>query len=435
MKFIADRFEGSFVVLFLLISLGLFWPPSAYFGGVAALAGKSDPYNAATFALLAGFLTIGCVVRRDRMLRLLYCAWPVLALVGLAFLSTYWSEAPDLTVRRAGTLAETTLFGIYLLARYDMDQLVALLVKVFFFTALASFASMAVAPDLAMAHNINHVDSWRGAFTDKNDLGSFAAIAILVSLFAFRDRDGRRWVAAISLAASVALLQLADSKTPLVGLIAAIYVAVLGATFRRRSGGGMAVGYLLIVIGLIGAALVAVQFDAAMALLNRNPTLTSRTQIWNLTLAFFNDKPGLGYGYGAFWRQDGVAAHEVQALLQWPVPTAHNAWIEMGLAMGRLGIGLQAFVWLVAFYRVARVLTFPAARHVLLSASILIMILVVMLTESTFLSSGTITWILFTVVTVYLGQERILYRAARRSNVGEAVAARPAGAVPVGSSP
>jgi O-antigen ligase len=433
MKILADRLEGLIVSLFLLITLGLFWTPNAYFGTVTALSGESNPYSAASFAVLAGILAIGCVVRRDRILRLLYCAWPVFALVGLAFLSAYWSEAPYLTLRHAGTLAETTLFGIYLLARYDLGQLVALLVKVFVVAALASFAMMLIAPNLAIAHNINHLDSWRGAFTDKNDLGSVAAIAILISLFAFWSRNGGRWIAAISIAANILLLQLADSKTPLVGLVAALYVAILCASLRRRTGTGMALGYVLTTIGLAGAAFVAFHFAGAMALLNRSPTLTSRTQIWDLTIAFFGHKPWLGYGYVAFWRQDGVAAHQVQALLQWPVPTAHNAWIETGLAMGWLGIGLQAFVWLVASYRVGRALTLPAVHHVVLSAGILAMIFVIMLTESTFLSPGSIIWVLFTVVTVHLGHQTILYRAARRSETRDGtVARRPV--IPVGGA-
>ncbi len=119
MKFLLDHLEGACVAAFLAICIGLFWPPDAYFGQANPLAGESSPYHVVAFALLAVLLAGGIVGRFGRFSRLLRGAWPALALVALAFISTFWSEAPELSLRKATTLAETTLFAVYLLTRYD----------------------------------------------------------------------------------------------------------------------------------------------------------------------------------------------------------------------------------------------------------------------------------------------------------------------------
>src|SRR5437588_2925425 len=234
MKFLLDHIEGICVAAFLAICVGLFWPPDGYFSQTSPLAGESNPYHLTVFALLAALLACGIVGRFERFTRLLVTAWPALALVALAFLSTFWSQAPEIGLRKAATLAETTLFAIYLLTRYELGELVALLVKLFAVAAVASFAMIILAPDLAMSHNLSHLTAWRGAFTDKNNLGGIAALAILLAIYALYNRLGGRTIALVALVLNAVLLYLADSKTPIVALLAALYVVVLAASFRRR---------------------------------------------------------------------------------------------------------------------------------------------------------------------------------------------------------
>src|SRR5207302_4153252 len=106
--------------------------------------------------------------------------------------------------------------------------------------------------------------------------------------------------------------------------------------------------------------------------------------------------------------------YQVQALLQWPVPSAHNAWIEQGLWFGWVGIGLLAFVWLVASYRVWRLIAAPQARHVVFCAALLAFIFIGLLPESAFFSPAELTWVLFTVAVVYLGQQISVAHAEAR---------------------
>ena len=146
-------------------------------------------------------------------------AWPVLALVALAYLSAFWSDAPDLVLRRATTLAITTLFAIYLIVRFDLGRLVAMLVKFNALAVVGSFAVAAVAHHLAVCGSIDYPTAWRGVYTAKNTLGGMSAFGILVAVYALRHGYGSRLIAAAVIPGNIALLYLSQSATPLMLLL------------------------------------------------------------------------------------------------------------------------------------------------------------------------------------------------------------------------
>jgi O-antigen ligase len=403
MSFLGEKIEGLLIAAFLIISFGLFWPPDLYFAKGETLAGESSPYHFAAFVVLTALLAIGGLARREQLPRLVLSGWPFLALGAFAMLSAYWSDAPELTIRRSVTFTETTLFAIYLLARYDLPEFIALIERIFLFGAVASIVMMIAAPNLAYAHNYTHVDSWRGAYADKNTLGAVATLAIMTSVYAFRHRYGPRWVAVSCFVLNLALLHFADAKTPVVGLIAACYAALLVNQLQRRTASGLLFGFLLLVIGLASVAFVTLDYSDVMAALNRSPTLSSRTKIWDLALMYIGRRPWLGYGYGSFFRVGGLEASQLQKIMDWDVPTVHNAWLEQALGLGWIGVSLIGLVCLISFRRIGRAMRLPAPNHAAFCAALLTALLMETLTESNFLTAADFVWVLFVVPGVYLG--------------------------------
>ena len=73
-------------------------------------------------------VTVALFVRRlGSLLPLLARNWLLLAIALLAILSSLWSLDPALTLRRGAALLATTLFGIYLAARFPPPELLRLL--------------------------------------------------------------------------------------------------------------------------------------------------------------------------------------------------------------------------------------------------------------------------------------------------------------------
>jgi len=406
--------ERAVTFAFLILFAGIMWPPDSYFSGtILTPQGTSNIYDFLEFAALLPFLAIGFFVWRRDLPRLAICAWPVLALAVFAFLSAFWSDDPALVIRRAGTVTATTLFGVYLAARGDLGDLVATLVKVYAIAAIVSLVMVVVAPQTGTVTGDYYTHAWRGAFTDKNELGMACAEAIILSVYAFRRRYGPRWLAGLTIAGFLVLLVGSQSKTPVIVMVAALYGALLVMALRRRSGAGLVVGYTLLVVGLTAGALLAVGWQDALAFLGRDPTFTNRTRIWQLALEYIARRPWFGWGYGGFWREDSADAQIFWTALGFKTPHAHNSWLELALGFGWVGVGVAALCWLAAFYRTLRVAAAPHAVHVAFCLSLLAGIFFENLSEFEFFRSGRLMFALFVAVLTYLGRELILYRAVR----------------------
>jgi O-antigen ligase len=401
---------------FLALFAGIMWPPDAYFASQITLPlpqGSSNIYDFAEFAGLLAFLAIALVVVRRRLPELVVCAWPALALAGLAFASAFWSDDPALVVRRAGTVTLSTLFGVYLAARGDLAALVATLVKVYAIAAVFSLILALALPQFGTMTGDAYRHAWRGAFTDKNELGMVCGEGIIFAVYAFRRRYGPRGTAVFTIAASLVLLIGSESKTPIVVMAAALYAALLVMALRRRSAAGLALGFALLAAGLAVGALLAAGWQEALAALGRDPTFTNRTRIWQLALDYIARRPWLGYGYESFFRADSADANLIWTLVGFKTPHAHNSWLEIGLGMGVIGVGAAALAWLVAFYRTLRVATAPHVEHIAFCFALLAGIFFENLSEFEFFRAGRLMWALFVAVLVYLGREVILLRASR----------------------
>ena len=428
MQLIGRQLEILFTALFLLMMQGVFWPPLSYLSKVQGALDASDPLSAAAHAGLILFLVVVSLARPRQMLEGVRIAWPIIILLGLAYLSAFWSDAPELVLRRATTLAATTLFAIYLACRFDLGRLVSLLVKLNACAVVASIVVVAVAPRLGLSGSEDYPNAWRGVFTAKNALGSMSAFGAMIALYALWRGYGPRLIAAALIPANLLLLYMAQSATPIVLLFAASYVAVVASAFRRGNGAGFLVGFALVVIGILGIGLLAVGWTEILALLNRSPTLTGRSDIWDAAITYISQRPWLGYGYGAFWRSDAVEARTIWGSLRWIVPHSHNAWLEVGLALGIVGLAGAVLVWLAALYRAVRVLTLPRATHFVFCVAIIVAILVVNLTEYEFLRADNYLWVFFTLAFVHLGHEAAAHRAAREA-AAPLLPRRPIGAI------
>lgn len=418
MRYLTRAFERFAIFILLLVAATVFWPPNAYFNGPATAPSNVvvNVYDTFAFFATAAFLAIGFLAHRRQLPGLLWCGWPILLMLGLAFLSATWADAPDTVLRRSAALTVYTMFGFYLALRLEMDEFVAMMVKLWAFAVIASLVMIVVAPRLAISGNVTYAYAWRGAFTDKNILGSACGLGVIFSVYALRHRYGPRWIAVITILGSLVLLKLSESKTPIVVMLAVAYAALIGTALRRRSGLGLVVGFAATLAALATVSFIGLDPVDALAALGRDPTLTNRVPIWHLAIGYIERHPWLGYGYEGFWRLDGVEANQIWATMHWRVPHAHNGWIEIGLSLGLVGIGVMAFIWLCAVYRAVRVITLPHARHAVFCLALMAGVLMENMTEYAFFRRGEILWLLFVIAFVYLGRELAASHARQRAD-------------------
>ena len=311
----------------------------------------------------------------------------ILALTLLALLSAY-NPTTRFVICRTGGVAGHDPFGTISSPGRSRRADRAAVKKLYALAAAAAFAIFAVAPKLVLANNEVYTTAWQGAFIDKNELGMACALGFLFSVYALRRGHGPRLLAIFTIVASLVLLWLSQSRTPIIVIVAVGYIALVCTALRRRSGIGLIIGCLLFLIG-IGAVLgLALDPAGALEALGRDPTLTKRVPLWHLVYGYIERRPWFGYGYDSFWRLNGPEANEIWAAIHWNASHAHNAMLELALGLGIVGVGFGAFVWGTVITRFVRVATAPEAIHAVFWTALTAGIFVQNLTGARFFAAG-----------------------------------------------
>jgi O-antigen ligase len=87
-----------------------------------------------------------------------------------------------------------------------------------------------------------------------------------------------------------------------------------------------------------------------LKIMGRDPTLTDRTQIWDLLLALTTNTwfgTWFGTGFENFWL--GPRLDKIWSMYRWGPAQAHNGYIEIFLNLGWIGIALLAVILLIGY--------------------------------------------------------------------------------------
>jgi O-antigen ligase len=188
------------------------------------------------------------------------------------------------------------------------------------------------------------------------------------------------------------LLRAANSATSLVCLLVAIGVLLssrmpLIRRDLRRVVTASAVAVVVLVILEMAFEISA----TAIAMLGRDPTLTTRVSMWAELLAM-GTNPVIGVGFESFWLGDRVLGiwERYGRLIQ-----AHNGYLEVYLNLGLVGVAILLAGMLSGLVKVRRHLETDRASGILRLCFVLVAILYNW-TEATFVGVSNV-WMLFLV--------------------------------------
>lgn len=269
--------------------------------------------------------------------------WPMLLYPAVCAVSVLWSPVPEESLIAALQLAVTVLAGIYVGTAFGLAGLAGLVLTGLGLTMAASVLNLGGALPPAW--------SWEGGFlgiyTNKNALGQRAVLLSLTLLLFMTEARGRaRWIYALALAATGALLLLSRSATSWVVVLAAGGAMAFLLIRAARARVGLAVVALTGVLAL-AASLLILRIDPMQGLLvalGKSSTLTGRTDVWQAALAQIAERPLLGAGHQAFWTAPDHAreARLLAALYGDTVASFHNFVLEILVATGPLGLAAMA---------------------------------------------------------------------------------------------
>src|ERR1700730_3171220 len=282
-------------------------------------------------AVAAALGAVGLYIAKAKRL------WPLFSWPFLALLSAIWSLAPGLTAYHAVQLFMTMLVGLVMHERLGLYRVVVLLFIALAIGVLTSVAAVALGPSFALSVR----GEWTGIFQHKNVLGFSAAILTYTGLVLAK----RYWllVLPILVLAATALVQ-ARSATSLVGLCVMVVVLPAALILRLRFYSFAAAGSFLVAAAALAAGWALVGgtslVEDLLGALERDDTLTGRSDLWDFGWEAFLAHPILGLGYKAYWISDETSAAYLRYFVRQDLWYFHNNLLEVAVATGLVGVAI-----------------------------------------------------------------------------------------------
>jgi exopolysaccharide production protein ExoQ len=328
------------------------------------------------------------------ILRTMFKQKAVLAFPILAVISVCWSADPLLTLRKGILLTLLASFAWFFATCYSPGDQRRLLMATGVVMALTSIAMVLLFPQYGIAST----GEWKGVFGQKNHLGLCMAFAFSGLAFC-RFTNGRGLLKTASLALlPIGLILLSQSKTALI--LAAVLVAVrmIGPLMVRARRDQLPFLLYSALAGVLIAAFAAT-FGREMILtaLGRDTTLTGRTEHWAILATFAVHHLWLGYGFQAFWTNQGDALSAMNAIGA-GMTGSDSGYMDLLLQFGVVGLGMMLLVLLVSARDFVKLLRRPSVPLLAFwYAGLILMVYVGSITEGLFPGSGGVSTFVFVV--------------------------------------
>ena len=312
----------------------------------------------------------------------------------LIVISMMWSELPSVTLRRALALVGTTIFGIYLAMRFSPSELMILLALALGFSAIESLLFVLFSPRIAI-HWASNYGAWSGAFGHKNILGRTMVLTMLVLWAVLPQLHRYRTLIWSTFALALFLVAMSQSRTSWI-VAAGLMLAVPFVYYFQRSQIPLMIRILIVAFAALGAlGVVVIEYaDVGLQAVGRDDTFSGRTDIWAAAIEVGIDKPLLGHGYRTFWTR-GLTNRLLTG-------NGHNSFLDIWLELGFVGLGLFMTSFIITGRRALQRLAHSNDRRGQWYLLFLLFMLVFGMAAQVFPDHGTIPWVLFIAITMYL---------------------------------
>lgn len=277
----------------------------------------------------------------------------IIALIVYAALSTLWSDDPAQTIERSIAMFVLLFLAVYFAVRFSPKEQLRFIGLMSIFFIIGSILFIFLLPSYGAP-----VHEWQGVFLHKNTLGRMMVIAALVALTYPDNRPRILVLRVIGYLLALWLIYGADSMTSLLLLV---IITAMSFGYRLLRLGGILSVVVVVALSVPTFTLVyglaTMDSDAFLNSIGRESNLTGRTEVWeNVSLAI-EDRPLLGYGYGAFFKRwDGVYGDFWSHYSNWAPGSSHHAYLDITVNIGYLGLFL--------FMIVAAIMVLQCMRYV-----------------------------------------------------------------------
>ncbi|MCA9128646.1 MAG: O-antigen ligase family protein [Planctomycetales bacterium] len=351
---------------------------------------------------LGGLGVLLVVATQHRVAQSRFIIFAIGAVVAYATTSVLWSESPGTTARRALILILVFLATFGIGRAWQTIQLVK---AVFYISCL--FALLGIAAELRFGTFMAKAEYRFAGMLHPNVQALNCGMLALSACALARETARVRYLGPMAAAFGLILLTGSRGGT-LACLFSVVVFLILTAPPRRRFFFGVAACAMVALLMLYIAVRPGANrsFDNLSRLGRQEAgadpsTLTGRIPIWFEIVEHIQEKPLLGYGYGAFWSPKRV--HNLSYILDWQFSNAHSIYLETLVNLGAVGFALLLMVIVAVFKRGVGILRVSRDTGVAFTLSLFAMGALNGLVEAIFVNVG------FQMLILLIGSFQIAY--------------------------
>lgn len=328
------------------------------------------------------------------LLQTIFSDITILLICLVSILSIFWTVDVGLTIDRNIWLVLTTIIGYYIATSYNLRELVEIVLWVGFFSAILSLGFTLAIPSSGIMTN-EHAGRWRGIYNHKNLLSLVMAITGITFIHFGRYFNFLRWPIAglISI-----LLWLTGGATGLVTFI--VLTGIVPFLRFLRVHMMLLISLLLIFVPfvLLIIVIVAFSYQDILVFLGRDPTLTGRTILWEISIPYFYERPILGYGIRGLFSE----GTDIYRYLVWEPEYAHNGWLDILFDFGLVGGLLVLFSMIRTLIRSLIIARKSVSVFGYFPLIYILFIIIMQSSTASVITLVNIFWVLFVSVTIWL---------------------------------
>jgi exopolysaccharide production protein ExoQ len=387
-------------------------------------------YGVVVALVIAG--SIATVVRHRSKLSFFLIPVPLVAFLLLATVSIFWSFYPlssllGITAQWATTTAAVavaislswaelaTVLGWVLRSILGLSFIFEFIVAVFFRHPIFPvwLTSDAKNPAKLLYWSRDLLFSGgkiQGISGNSALLAMIALIALIVFALQLRSGTVSKLWGGFWLLVALLTLVITQSATIYVAIVVVAIVAAAALVVRRaHTGRAQLLSYLgIAVVAAAGVVTALVLKAQILALLGKSSDLTGRIGIWDAVIGLAQQRPAFGWGWVSYWTPWAAPFNHLIRRGGVQVLHAHDAWLDVWLQLGILGLVVFGALVLTTFFRAwltatDRIITLknPAGTYSVLTMLPLLVLtaqLMQSITESRILIEGG--WMLLVIFAV-----------------------------------
>ena len=386
-----------YVSIWVFLSIGslLF---NSMFGSLAAL-----------MFLISGLVFVASDVHGSYQ----YCKenWVVFLIPIWGVASAIWSDVPAIAVRGSIQLILTTIFAVVIASKVPLAILLRAIALAMLLAMLMSFLSSRMALN-GMTGEISLI----GIFDSKNFLATNTAMSIFIALTLFLNQGidkSSRILGLVLLILSFLVLIKAQSFGAMLFVIMSITLSFITSFYQnlnlhistRRSINRFSVTLFLCIIAFVIYSLVHGTFDEFMYSIGKDPTLTGRTDIWEIGMDIIANNPVLGVGYQSLFYIGNESGEEIWELAHVASGSGfnfHNMYVDTAVELGIIGLLMYLYLISMFFRQIFSLKKLPLGGAYFFATLIFIFLFLQTFLEAGWLNQFTVSHFFICMAWVYL---------------------------------